>query len=321
MLPILRNDLRLTRFMLKILQNANAPQALTNDAGGNQPFRCGKIPKMQELTADQGVSRPGPTVQVTKQRRFRTLRVVFALILRETGSRDTRNSLGFLWNLIDPIATIGILSIAFSIISRNARLGTSFQLYYVTGVVPFHLYTAIASRVAGSVRFSRPLLGFPSVTILDALLARFLLISFTNILVFVILLVGVNEYYDLRIHPDVGSIILALTMAMAFGLGVGTLNAVLFVASPTYESIFSIVTRPLMLASGVLFLIGDLPDKVFNLLKWNPCAHFVGELRHAFYPEYDTSFVSPGYVFLVSGICFTLGLIGLRRYVVDAMEY
>jgi capsular polysaccharide transport system permease protein len=276
---------------------------------------------MQDLTADQGFSKSDPAVQVPRRRRFRTLRVVFALILRETGSRDTRNSLGFLWNLIDPIATIAMLSIMFSIISRSARLGTSFQLYYVTGVVPFHLYQALASRVAGSVRFSRNLLGFPSVTILDALLARFLLISFTNILVFVILLAIVNQYYDLRIHPDVGAILLALAMAMAFGLGVGTLNAVLFIASPTYESVFNIVTRPLMLASGVLFLLNDLPDQVFFYLKWNPCAHFVGELRHAFYPEYDASFVSPGFVFLVSGICFTLGLVGLRRYVVDALEY
>jgi NADH:ubiquinone oxidoreductase subunit 2 (subunit N) len=46
----------------------------------------------------------------------------------------------------------------------------------------------------------------------------------------------------------------------------------------------------------------------------------VAEMRHAFFPGYDTSFVMPGYVFLIAGISFTLGLVGLHRYVFDALD-
>ena len=263
-------------------------------------------------------SRSAP--QEPRGRRFRTLRVVAALILRETGSRETRVSLGFLWSMIDPIATVAVLSFAFGLIMRSPRLGTNFPLYYVTGVVPYHLYSQVASKVANSIRFSRSLIGFPAVTVLDALTARFFLTTFINIIVFIALVSGIGWYYQLRLNPDFHSMLLCLAMATALGLGFGTLNSVLFLVSPTYESIWGIINRPMALVAGVMFLITDLPDKYFKYLKWNPIAMVLGEMRHAFYPTYESSYILPGYVFLISGVTFTLGLIGLQRYVFDALD-
>ena len=94
----------------------------------------------------------------------------------------------------------------------------------------------------------------------------------------------------------------------------------LFLAWPTYENIWSMFSRPLFLASGVIFLIDDLPDPIFHILWWNPVAHVVAEMRHAFYPGYGTSFVSPGYVFLIAGISFLIGLISLHRFVYDVLD-
>ena len=99
-------------------------------------------------------------------------RVVSALILRETGSRDSRASLGFLWNVIEPLVSIAILSVLFSLIRTSPPLGTNFALYYVTGVIPFHLYSALSRQIARSMRFSRNLLGLPSVTVIDVISAR-----------------------------------------------------------------------------------------------------------------------------------------------------
>ncbi len=123
---------------------------------------------MQEITADPDQTPALRAPQEPKSRRFRTLRVIAALILREIGSSDARSSLGFLWSVIDPIATVAILTIAFSLITRTPPLGTSFPLFYMTGVVVFHIYSHIANRVSGSIRFSKQLLGFPAVTVIDA---------------------------------------------------------------------------------------------------------------------------------------------------------
>ena len=243
-----------------------------------------------------------------------------ALILREIGSRGSRSSLGFLWSFIEPIGTIILLSFAFAITVRTPRLGNNFPLYYVTGVVPFHLYSQTAGKVAGSIRFSRQLLGFPSVTVLDALFARFILNYVIDVLVFVSLTALIIWYYELRVNIDIASAALSLTMAGALALGVGTFNSVLFLAWPAYENIWGMFSRPLFLASGVIFLINDLPDYIFRILWWNPAAHVVAEMRHAFYPGYDYSFVSPAYVFLFSALTFLVGLITLHRFVYDALD-
>ncbi len=275
---------------------------------------------MQQSTADRASPLGFTAPQEPATRSFRTFRVIMALILREIGSRDSRSSLGFLWAFIEPIGTVIILAFAFSITLRSPRLGTNFPLYYVTGVVPFHMYSQCASKVSGSIRFSRQLLGFPSVTVLDALFARFILNYVISALVFVTLTGIIIWYYDLRVNVNVESVGLSIAMAGALALGIGTFNSVLFLAWPTYENIWGMFSRPMFLASGVLFLIDDLPDYIFNILWWNPAAHVVAEMRHAFFPSYDAGWVSPFYVFAISGGLFLIGLITLHRFVYDALD-
>ena len=264
--------------------------------------------------------KPFASPQSPKPPKFRMARVIGALILRETGSRDSRASLGFLWQVIEPVVSIAILSVLFSMISRSPPLGTNFPLYYVTGVVPFHLYASIGRQVSGSMRFSRNLLGLPAVTVVDLIMARFLLSALTNICIFIAMLVWLNTAYDLQLRPDMGALMLGLVMAMILGLGIGTLNAVLMPASAIYESVWGLVTRPMVLVSGVLFHIEDLPEPIFAVLKWNPIAQIVAQTRHAFYPSYDIAWVSPASVALIAAVCFALGLVGLYRYIFDVLD-
>lgn len=275
---------------------------------------------LPQTAADPTDMPPLRAAQEPASRRFRTLRVIVALIMREIGSRDSRSSLGFLWAFIEPIATVAILSIAFALFTRTPRLGTNFPLYYVTGIVPFHMYSQIAMRVSGSIRFSRQLLGFPAVTVLDVLFARFILNYFINLIVFIILAYGVIHFYELRVNVELEPVILALLMAGALAIGIGTFNSVLFIKFPAYEYLWGMVSRPLMIASGVLILIEDLPDWLFHILWWNPAAHIVAQMRGGFYPFYDTGWVSAFYVFMIAATAFMLGLISLQRVVYDVLD-
>jgi capsular polysaccharide transport system permease protein len=269
------------------------------------------------LSSETALSLPP---QQPRARSFRSLRVISAMIMRETGSRETRTSLGFLWTLIEPVLAVLLLSMAFSVIQRNPRLGTNFPLFYITGYMPFHVFTHISGRVAGSIRFSHALLGFPSVTVVDVLMSRFLLNLFTNVLVFILLIVAVVEIYDLRLAPDLYRVTLSLAMAAALGLGIGALNSVLFLWSSAYETFWGVLMRPMTLMTGVMFPITDLPHFIFQYLQWLPFAHPVAEMRAAFYPSHTPSFISPGYVLAVSAVCFVLGLVGLHRFVFDLLE-
>jgi capsular polysaccharide transport system permease protein len=224
------------------------------------------------------------------------------------------------WAIIDPIATVIVLSLAFSLLTKTPRLGTNFQLYYVTGVVPFSIYTMISNKVSGSVRFSRQLLGFPAVTVLDALFARFLLNFFINVLVFIAVAGGVVYFYDLSINLNIGPVMAGIGMAGMLGVAVGTFNSVLFLMMPAYENVWGMFSRPMVVSSGALVLINDMPTWLFHILWWNPAAHVIAMVRHGFYPTFDASWVSPSYVFFFCGITFVIGLVTLQRFVYDALD-
>ena len=275
---------------------------------------------MQQTGADPSVFPAIKPAQEPKSRRFRTFRVVGALILREIGSHDSRSSLGFLWAIIDPIATVVLLSVAFSLITKTPPLGTNFPLFYITGIVPFHIYTIISNKVSGSVRFSRQLLGFPSVTVLDALFARFILNFLIHIVVFVVLAYTAIHFYGLRVNLDPRPVIMGIALAGLLGVAMGTFNSVLFLMVPAYDNLWGMLSRPMVISSGAMIMIDDLPDWLFHILWWNPAAHIVAEVRHGFYPTFDAGWVSLFYVVIFCGIALMLGLVMLQRFVYDALD-
>ena len=85
-------------------------------------------------SADTTLARAQP---LPKTRRFKTLRVLFALVLRELSASDSRASLGFLWLIIEPVAAMVLLTVIMSLLTRTPPLGTNFPLFYVTGLLPF----------------------------------------------------------------------------------------------------------------------------------------------------------------------------------------
>ena len=118
-----------------------------------------------------------------RARKFRTSRTIAALILREMSTTFGRSPGGYLWAILDPVAGLLLLSFVFSLAFAGPPLGTSFGLFYATGYLPFVMFNEIANKMATSINFSKPLLAYPAVTLLDALIARFSLAILTNIMV------------------------------------------------------------------------------------------------------------------------------------------
>ncbi|MDK3074553.1 ABC transporter permease [Sedimentitalea sp. JM2-8] len=235
-------------------------------------------------------------------------------MLREMSTRYGRTPGGYIWGILEPLAAILFLSVGFSLVLRTPALGTSFLLFYTSGYLPFHLYQSVSNMVAASVRFSKPLLKYPAVTWLDAVLARFLLNGLTGILITAILTAGILTVIDSRTMLDLPPIIEAMSLALLLGLGVGVLNCALSGLYPLWEVIWSILTRPLFLASGIIYLFESLPQLAQDILWYNPLVHIVGLMRTGFYPTYTAAHVSPLYVLSVSLILLTMGLLLMGRY-------
>mgnify|MGYP006272090295 CR=1 FL=1 len=249
-------------------------------------------------------------------RSFRTPRTIVALLLREMQTSYGRNPGGYVWAILEPVAALALFTVVIStgLRVRTPSIGTNFPLFFATGLLVFQMVIQTAGNVAGSIRSSKPLLFYPGVKYTDAIIARFLMISITHIMVFVIIMTGIHVVFDLATIRNEAAIVGAIVMALLVGLGIGTLNCFLFSVWAPWTSTWRILTRPLLIISTVIFALEDVDSEFHVYLLWNPIVHVIGLMRRGFYATYDAPWVSPVYVMSVALVTLTLGLIFLHRF-------
>lgn len=234
--------------------------------------------------------------------------------MREMTTRFGRSAMGYLWALIEPVAFIALLSLAFSQIAHSPPVGRSFPLFYATGFIAFSFYNDIASLTGRSVNVNRPLLNYPAVTALDTVLARLVLQALTGLTVALIVFSGIFSAFDDPVQVRPVPLMGVFGLGALLGLGVGLVNTSLFALSRGWEAAYGVMSRPILFVSCVFYTFESLPLSVREILWWNPIVHLVGLMRIGFYPVYDGAYVAPLYVLSVA-----LGLILLGLVLMNAM--
>ncbi|WP_282602131.1 ABC transporter permease [Paracoccus sp. PARArs4] len=252
--------------------------------------------------------------EVRKHRSHASLRAIGALVLREMQTSNGRGRGSYLWAILEPVGGIVMLTMIFSLGFRAPPIGTNFAIFYATGMVPFMAYMDISGKVSNAITYSKPLLAYPAVTFMDALIARILFNTITHMMVAIVIFVGISMMMETRTHPQIGGIALGMLMAIVFATGVGVMNCFLFQAFIWWQSVWSIVTRPLFIVSGLFFIFDDVPQPYQDWLWYNPLIHVIGQMRRSFFASYSGDYVSHAYLFGVALILIALGLALLIRY-------
>lgn len=253
-------------------------------------------------------------------RSFASFRVISALMLREVSTRYGSTPGGYVWAFAEPMGAIAIMAVAFSVVMRTPHLGDNFLVYYATGYLPYQLFNSISSQTAKSIGFMGSLLRYPAVTWVDALAARTIVNTMTGLLVAFILLTGICRVTGFQTVISYDQLFMAFLMAFTVGIGVGTLNAVLFGLFPVWERVWGVLTRPLFIASGVLFLYEEIPPLAREILWYNPLMHVTGLARESFYPIYQPTHISIPFVMGVGLVCLGFGTLLMGRYYKDLIN-
>lgn len=238
--------------------------------------------------------------------RFRTFRVLGALMVREMITRYGRSWGGYLWAILEPAGIVMVLTLALGAFLRHPPIGNSFALFYASGYLVFYFFHQIANQAGSAVSVNRELLQLPMVRPLDAVIARFILTFLTLIcvavLIFGTLLVLTHN------TVNIARVFRAMLAVSVLGLGVGVTNAVIFVYVPVWRQVWTMLTAPLMIISGTFFLFSSMPSNIQKILIWNPLIHITGEMRMAFYPTYRGDYINLGYPI---GVGLALVVIGM----------
>jgi len=263
---------------------------------------------------------PAPGVRLSARRKAASTRAVLALILREMSTSYGRSPGGYVWTIVEPVAALFMLALVFSYLFRTPPLGSSFLVFYATGMLPFMAYNSISNKIASAIQFSKPLLAYPSVTYIDAIVARLILETMTQLIVGFIIIAAILIWTAEPVVLDFGAIALAILMTMALGVGVGLTNSFLNSMFPIWVTLWAVMNRPLFLISGIFFLVEPLAKEYRDILLYNPLIHILPMMRSGFYATYDAPYASPVYVFAFAIIPAVFGILMLYRYHKDILE-
>jgi len=243
-----------------------------------------------------------------------TARATTALMLREISTTYGRSPGGYVWAVLEPAAGIALLTLVFSAGFRSPPLGTNFALFYAAGLLPFLMYSDVSGKVGQTLQFSRALLAYPRITFVDALLARFLLNTLTQLVVHGLVLGFIIWTEGADTTLDMSKVVLAYAMLLSLATGVGTLNSFLTMSYPVWQTAWAVLNRPLFLISAIFFNFEAVPRAYGDFLWFNPLVHVVGMMRDGFYPFYQPTYVSVIYPMAVGGTLTMVGLFLLNRY-------
>ena len=241
-------------------------------------------------------------------------RTITALMLREMSTSYGKSPGGFIWTILEPVGGIALLTVIFSLAVRVPPMGSSFALFYATGLLPFLMFLDISKKVAQSLQFSKQLLFYPGVSFVDAIFGRFFLACMVHALVCIIVITGIIWYENVELIVNLPRVVSAFVRSAFLALGVGCANCFLMRRFPIWANVWAIITRPLFLISCIFIPFDSMPQGFREVLWFNPLIHIVGTNRSGFYSTYRAEYVDPVYVFVIAAVLFGGGLAFLTKW-------
>lgn len=270
------------------------------------------MPSIPRNTLTMTSDRPEPRFMEMLELRGR---IIGALLLRETRTRFGRSSLGYIWAVLEPISHVVVLCLIYWSINRQAPVGPSVTLFFVTGVLPFFLFHKTSLHLGAAVRGSQKVLRMPFVAPTDMIAARMVLEWLTWVVVAMLLILALMamELAEPPEAPETAA--LAALVTLGLGVGFGLVNASAMVLWSSWIQIYGMLTRPLYILSGIFFSIDQVPSGLQQWLAWNPVLHAVQWFRVGFRADYATPVLDEVYLlsWVVGSVLLGLCMIRVTR--------
>ncbi len=237
------------------------------------------------------------------------MRTVGAIILREIRTRHARSRLGYTWAVLEPIGHLATLGVVFGLLNHNPPpVGDSLFLFYITGLVPFLMFSHTTNEVTVSRDSAGGLLQLPAVGPLDPATARGVLQLWTETIVAILLLTAAAVLGAQGMPADPFTTAMGFLVLWLMGMGMGLVGMVIAHFLPAWDQLWGAVVRLLYFASGIYYSPISMPSVARDILVWNPVLQGIEWVRVGFYQGYDPPWLDRPYTLAVT---FCIVLFGL----------
>jgi capsular polysaccharide transport system permease protein len=226
-------------------------------------------------------------------------RVIYAIMLRDIRTRFGHTKLGYFWAIMEPITHLLTLgSIFYAMNHSPPPVGDDLFLFYITGLVPFLMFSHVSHDVMSAAEANNAMLQLPIVKRTD-IIAAHALRQFATELVVGIIIFSIAALLGQRGLPaDLPTAFAGVTLLWLLAVGIGAFNLVVVELFPSYETLYAAIVRLLYLLSGIYFSPMAMPDWIRDLLVWNPVLQGIELFRSGFFPQYAPHWLDVNYLLL-----------------------
>jgi capsular polysaccharide transport system permease protein len=240
-------------------------------------------------------------------------RVVFAIMLREMRTRFGRTKLGYVWAIVEPILHLVTLGSVFAWLNHaRPPLGNNLYLFYVSGLVPYLMFSHVALQMISALTSSGAIMQLPVVKQTDVIIAKALLTLATEIFVGILVFSGFALMGLQGLPTDLLTCMQAVLVLWLFALGVGIINMVIAEFFHAWETVMGAVVQLMYFASGIYYAPTMMPAWVRDILVWNPMLQGIEWFRSGFYANYSPHWLDKPYLVIVAVSVLLVG-IALQR--------
>jgi capsular polysaccharide transport system permease protein len=240
--------------------------------------------------------------------------VIRALLRREAVTRFGKYRLGFIWMLLEPLLGVIVLGIIFGSFIARSVPEIPYPFFLLNGMLMLKLLTGPMNAGINAIGANRGLLVYPSVRPLDPFLARFLFELFTTLFSFAVFC-GVGAWMGMEFSMAYLQLLAAcFLLTWLLGCGLGLIFGVAAAYFNEAEKIVSVLQRPLLFVSAVMFPTHALPESAQNILHYNPLVHTIELSRKALFPYYHAGDVNLLYPTIMAVVFFSIGIVLFRNH-------
>ena len=275
---------------------------------------------MSALTADQRPSSTLPHVRIQPARGLLDLdlaalwqyrELIYILVWRDVTVRYKQTLLGVAWAMFQPVATMLIFTVVFSVMGKIPSDGFPYPVFLYAGLLPWFYVSQALSRGGTSLVGEAPLISkvyFPRLILpLSATIAPLVDLA----LAFVAFL-GLMAWFGILPTWRILSLPLFASLAATITLAAGLWISALYVKYRDVGHILPMLIQLWMFVSPILYPVSKVPESWRALYAMNPVVSVVEGFRWALIPGFQVDFTmflpSLGVVFVV----FVGGLIYFR---------
>jgi ABC-2 type transport system permease protein len=225
---------------------------------------------------DTGAIRSQSIFELKELFRYRFL--VSNMVARDLKVRYKRSVLGFIWVMLNPLLTMGVLVVVFTNLLRFSV--HHYPVYLLCGILIFNLFSqgsvAAMSNLSGNGSVLRRMYVPPSVFVASSIGSALVNLLFSIVPFFALALIT-------GVTPSVtwAFIVVPCAETALFAFGVGLIVAPLMVFfNDTYE-IYTVLLTALNYLTPVFYPVSILPQWVKQIEQFNPLFLFMDTARSA----------------------------------------